>query len=212
MTTDKSGYVKKETMVLVAIGAVVVGFLAGIVFSVYQGPAQAPVAMAPQQSPVGPGAQQAPAGGPAGLSPDEASHVMSLEKEVAANPDNADAWVALGNIWYDTHNPDKAIEAYEKSLTIRPNDPNVLTDLGVMYRRAGKPEKAIEAFDKAIAADPRHEVSRFNKGIVYIYDLKDLNQGLKAWEELVAQNPNAVGPDGTPISKMISEFKAKMGK
>ena len=62
MATEKSGYVKKETMLLVALGAVVVGFLAGIVFSVYQGPAEPPVATtAPMQAPM-----QAPAGGPGG--------------------------------------------------------------------------------------------------------------------------------------------------
>ena len=208
MAREKNGYVKKETMLLVALGAAVIGFLGGIVFSAYQGPAPVPVATAPQQAAPGPGG----GGAGGGMPPQVAGRIVALEKEVAANPKNAGAWVELGNIWYDNNNPAKAIEAYEKSLAIRPGDPNVLTDLGVMYRRAGKPEQAIAAFDKAIAADPRHEVSRFNKGVVYIYDLKDLEQGLKAWEGLVATNPNAHAPDGKLVSKMISEFRAQMGK
>ncbi len=198
MAAETKGYVKKETMLLVALGAVVVGFLAGIVFSVYQEPAEAPVAT--QQQPM----QAAPGGG---MSQDQANQIMSLEKELAANPKNADALVALGNIWYDNNQPDKAIAAYEKYLAIRPDDPNVLTDLGVMYRRAGQPQKAIASFDKAIAADPRHEVSYFNKGIVYFFDLKDKAKGLKAWEDLVAIDPGAQAPDGKLVSQMIKDLK-----
>lgn len=205
MATEKSGYVKKETMLLVALGAVVVGFLAGIVFSVYQGPSEAPVATQPPM--------QAPAGGPGGaMTQEQASQIMSLEKELASNPKNADALVALGNIWYDNNKPKKAIEAYEKYLAIRPNDSNVLTDLGVMYRRVGQPEKAISSFDKAIAADPRHEVSYFNKGIVYFFDLNDKAKGLKAWEDLVAIDPGAQAPDGKLVSQMIKDLKAQEKK
>lgn len=205
MATETKGYVKKETMLLVSLGAVVVGFLAGIVFSVYQGPSEAPVATQPPM--------QAPAGGPGGaMTQEQANQIMSLEKELASNPKNADALVALGNIWYDNNKPGKAIDAYEKYLAIRPKDANVLTDLGTMYRRAGEPKKAIAAFNKAIAADPKHEASFFNKGLVYIFDLKDTAKGLKAWEDLVAINPGAQGPDGKLVSKMISDLKAQEKK
>ena len=37
--------------------------------------------------------------------------------------------------------------------------------MGVMYREARNPQEAINAFDKAIEVDPKHEVSRMNKGI-----------------------------------------------
>lgn len=208
MATQMKGYVKKETMLLVAVGAVVVGFLAGIVFSAIQEPAEMPPVAAtrtPMQTPIG-------EGGGSSMSQGEANQIMSLEKELAANPKNADALVALGNIWYDSDKPEKAIDAYEKYLAIRPKDANVLTDLGTMYRRAGEPKKAIAAFNKAIAADPKHEASFFNKGLVYIFDLKDTAKGLKAWEDLVAINPGAQGPDGKLVSKMISDLKAQEKK
>ncbi|MDZ7596959.1 MAG: tetratricopeptide repeat protein [Desulfobacterales bacterium] len=95
-----------------------------------------------------------------------------LEAEAAANPQNAEAWVQLGNAYFDADQYQKAIDAYEKSLVIDPGNPNVLTDLGVMYRRNKQPEKAVEMFSRAMAADPRHEVSRMNKGIVLLYDLE----------------------------------------
>jgi len=131
---------------------------------------------------------------------------LSLEQEVATNPANADAWTQLGHVYFDTNNPPKAIRAYEKSLELRPNDPNVLTDLGVMYRRSGQPEKALEAFDRAMGIDPGHEQSRFNKGIVLRYDMNDRDAAIKAWEELLKVNPNAMAPNGIPVSEAIKSL------
>ena len=58
---------------------------------------------------------------------------LSAEKD----PDNADSWTRLGNAYFDTRQPNLAIEAYEKSLAISRTDPNVITDLGIMYRDSG---------------------------------------------------------------------------
>lgn len=191
--------VKKETMLIVALVALVIGFLGGIFYSALQSPSggvpkvSAPTAPPPQQS------QQ-------NMSNEQAKAILSLEQEVAANPSNVDAWVQLGHIYFDTGNPPKAIRAYEKSLELRPDDPNVLTDLGVMYRRNGQPEKAIEAFDRAMTINPNHEQSRFNKGIVLRYDFNDREGAIKAWEELIKINPNALAPNGQPVSEAIKSL------
>lgn len=202
-----NGLVKKETMLLVALACLVTGFLAGIVFSVYKGPAVLPQANVGGQQQGG-GAAQGQAGG---LSPQQASQILSLEQNVSRNPQDADSWVQLGNIWFDTGNVEKAIPAYNKYLEIRPDDPNVLTDLGVMYRRAGQYEQALAVFDKAIAGSPGHQQARFNKGIVLLFDKKDSAAGIAAWEELVKVNPNATAPDGRPLKDVIAEYRAKAG-
>jgi cytochrome c-type biogenesis protein CcmH/NrfG len=191
-------YVKKETMLIVALIALVIGFLGGVFYSALQSGTTGSVQTAsapPQQQ------QQQP-----GLTSEQARTILALEKEVAANPTNADAWTQLGHIYFDSDNPAKAINAYEKSLELSPNDPNVLTDLGVMYRRSGQSEKALTAFDQAMSIAPNHEQSRFNKGIVLRYDLNDREGALKAWEELLKINPNAVAPNGMPVSEAIKEL------
>jgi len=193
MAQQNTGYIKRDTMLLVGLGCLVVGFLAGIVFSSFRQPA-VPVASTQQAAPVAPG---------------QADRILALEREVAANPNNAEAWAQLGNIWFDTNKYDKAIEAYEKSLAIKPDNPDVWTDLGVMYRRTGKPDKAIECFDRAIAIDPKHDTPYFNKGIVQIFDLKDLDAGLASWETLLRINPNATAPNGQPLTELIADFRNK---
>jgi len=195
--TTEGNFVKKETMLVVALVAMVVGFLGGVFYSAMKsGPSgSVQTASAPPQQ------QQQP-----GMSNEQARTILQLEQEVAVNPTNLDAWTQLGHVYFDTNNPAKAIRAYEKSLELSPNNPNVLTDLGVMYRRNGQPDKALEAFDRAMTIDPKHEQSRFNKGIVLRYDMNDREGAVQAWEELIKINPNAQAPNGMPVSEAIKSL------
>jgi len=195
----EGNFVKKETMLIVALVALVIGFLGGIFYSAFQADPTGSVQTA--SAPAGPSQQQQP-----NLSNEQARSILSLEQEVAVNPTNVDAWTQLGHVYFDTNNPAKAIRAYEKSLGLSPDQPDVLTDLGVMYRRNGQPEKALEVFDKAIAIDPTHQQSRFNKGIVLRYDLNDRDGAVKAWEELVKINPSAAAPNGQLVSEAIKSL------
>ncbi len=194
----KNNYVKKDTMLLVAMVAFAMGFFSGVVLTVYKTRSGETV-----QTP----AQSLPAQSDQGNRTEMAAKILELERKTAQSPDDAEAWVQLGNLYFDTHNFAKAIAAYEKSLELVPNNPNVLTDLGVMYRRNGRPVAAVEAFDKAIQADPRHETSRFNKGVVLMHDLNDVEGAIKAWEALVELNPSAVSSTGQPVDQLIQQFK-----
>lgn len=137
------------------------------------------------------------------------ARILKLEAFLKENPDNAGAWVRLGNLFFDTSRFKDAIEAYERSLVLAPGNANVITDLGVMYRRNGNPEKAVQAFDRAIAADPVHETARFNKGVVLMHDLNDLPGAIKAWEGLLAVNPVAEAPNGQLVNTLVQGLKQK---
>lgn len=202
-TKSEADTVQKSTMLLVAFIALGVGFLGGVVFSAFKAGSSIPTGM-PAPAP----APQQQATQTQSLTEDQAKRILALEREVSANPNNADAWTQLGNLYFDTNNHESAIKAYKKSLALSPNNANVQTDLGVMYRRNGQPEEAIKAFDKAIEIDPTHEVSRFNKGIVLLHDLNDQKGAVAAWEELVKMNPAAMTPGGQPLSELLKRFKA----
>ncbi len=135
---------------------------------------------------------------------------QALEQRVKANPQDVDAWTKLGHVYFDTNRADQAIRSYSKSLELSPGDPNVLTDLGVMYRRVGRHQEAIASFDKAIAANSKHEQSRFNKGIVQMYDLGDVPGAVATWEALIAVNPVAKAANGTSISQIIDDAKKQL--
>jgi len=193
------GYMKKGNALIAVFCALTVGFLGGVALGVYKTmPSPAPQA--------GSATATAPAAG------NLAGMAAALEKEAAANPENADIWIQLGNTYFDSDDPDRAIAAYEKALALTPDNPDVWTDLGVMYRRKGQPQKAVEVFDRAIEVDGRHQTARFNKGVVLLHDLQDLPGAIQAWEELVRINPVATTPSGQSVDELVQQMKASAAR
>jgi tetratricopeptide (TPR) repeat protein len=175
---------KKDT-ILVAVVVLVVGLIIGwIVGQKSAGPTPASVKApsAPMQQPSMPmaNAQQ---------------KIGELKAIVAREPNNRQAWVALGNLHFDADQPMDAIEAYQKALDLNANDANVLTDQGVMFRRLGQFDRAIDNFTRAYQADPVHGTSLFNLGIVYRYDLQNFAKAQEAWSKFLAINPSGPGSD-----------------
>jgi cytochrome c-type biogenesis protein CcmH/NrfG len=196
-------------------GGLAAGFLAG--YFVFGGEsreasaspataATAPVMMAPSlgggMPAGGPGAMPA---GPALPSAEAQAHIARLETTVLANPKDHDAWVALGNEYFDTHQAQKAVGAYDKALTLKPDDPNVLTDQGVMYRQLGQFEKAVATFQKANKIQPSHAQSLFNLGVVYANDLKKPDEAAKAWNKVIALAPGS--EQAAQARQMLSQVK-----
>lgn len=134
-----------------------------------------------------------PAPPPAPLSApqtDVSETVDRLKGVVAADPNNYDAWVQLGNTYFDSNQPSLAAQAYEKALSLKGSSADVRTDLGIMYRELGRAQEALTQFQKALELDPRHFNSRLNIGVVQLYDLKNYRAALAAWEELQRLYPD----------------------
>lgn len=206
--------VTRSTAVVIAVIAFAAGLFVGTVIlgelhgDAHQQAAAQSASQAAGQT-AGPMPGQAP-GMPAGQAAPSAADqgaIMELERQAVTNPNDAALWVELGNRYFDTNQPPKAIKAYERALELKPGDPNVLTDLGVMYRAAGQPENALAAFDKAIAVDPGHVPSRLNKGIVLLHDLRNSDAAIATWEALLKIQPQARTPDGRALSDIVAELK-----
>ncbi len=132
------------------------------------------------------------------------ARISELEKVVASDPKNVQAWVTLGNDYFDSQNPKKAIDAYAKALAINPNDPNVLTDQGVMFRALGFYDKALANFEKAYKVNPDHLQSLFNMGIVYLEDLKQPSKAKTLFEAVAQKGGNSdVGNHAREILKQF---------
>lgn len=190
---------KQENLVFVVV-ALLVGLLGGfLIFSVTnknKGGAAAPAAM-----PMGSGSPT-----------DYTQRIAEAEKIVAQDPKNYQVWVQLGNDYFDTEQPQKAVNAYAKALEIDPkhqNTANLLTDQGVMYRKMGLFDKAIANFEKASQLDPKHTQSLFNLGVVYANDLKQKDKAIAAWQRYLALD--AMSPQGQQVKAMVDELKAGGG-
>ena len=118
------------------------------------------------------------------------NEIESYRELLRKDPNNLQALINIGNLYYDTGQDLLAIEHYLRALAIDPRNVNVRTDMAVCYRRSGNPDKAIEELKKVISTDPRHSQSRYNLGVILIHDKKDIEGGAKAWEALLENVPD----------------------
>jgi len=118
------------------------------------------------------------------------SQIESYKEILKKDPNNLQALVNIGNLYFDTRQDLLAIEHYRKALTLDPRNVNVRTDLAICYRRSGNPDMAVEELKKVISIDPRHPQSRYNLGIILIHDKGDVEGGIRAWEALLENVPN----------------------
>lgn len=185
---------KENTLAIVV--ALIVGLLGGyLVFSVSGKKEQAPAVAVPQ-------------GG--GSPSDYQQRITEAEKIVAQDPKNIQAWVQLGNDYFDTDQAQKSISAYSKALELDPKNANVLTDQGIMYRKVGWYDKAIANFEKAQSIDPQHLQSLYNLGVVYFTDLKQPEKAVSAWTRYLQMDTTS--PTALQIKSQMDMIKtAPMG-
>jgi cytochrome c-type biogenesis protein CcmH/NrfG len=117
--------------------------------------------------------------------------IAAEERLVAQNPKDVQAWITLGNDYFDTNQAQRAVDAYGKALALKPDDPDVLTDQGVMYRKLQAYDKAIANFQRAHQVDPKHVQSVYNLGVVYAFDLKDQAKAIAAWNRVIEVSPQS---------------------
>jgi cytochrome c-type biogenesis protein CcmH/NrfG len=141
-----------------------------------------------------------------GTAADYQQRIMTAEKIVAGNPTNRQAWILLGNDYFDTGQSQKAIHAYAKALELDPKDPNILTDQGVMYRQEKQFDRAIANFEKAQQIDPNHLQSLFNLGMVYSQDLQQNDKAIKALNRYL--EIDSTSPRAQQIKGMIEQLKS----
>ena len=131
----------KLTLVTVSL---LIGFLGGVVFTVYKSPALT--------------SQLAGAGQQSSNQPNWSQHISHLKESIEKDPNNAEMWAQLANAYYEIQDYPKSIETYLKLISLVEDRSEVYQDLGVVYRRDDQFAKSVEAFEKAFAHN--HENKR----------------------------------------------------
>ncbi len=132
--------------------------------------------------------------------------LFNAQQTVEKDPKNLQAWITLGNGYFDAHQPQKSIDAYAKALELDPRNPDLLTDQGIMYRELQAFDKALANFEKANRIDPKHVQSLYNLGIVYAQDRKAPDKAIKAWNRVIEIAPTS--PQAELSRKALEEIKA----
>lgn len=115
----------------------------------------------------------------------------TLQEILKRNPEDWNALVGLGNLYYDINQFDKAIPYYQRAIEIK-KDPNVLADLGTCLRETGRAMEAIKIYEEVLKIEPKHWKSIYNIIVVAIHDLKDKKMAETYFEKLKELNPAEV--------------------
>ncbi len=188
------------------LGALVVGFLGGIWFA---DNAHNQLSNPMTNVSVNPGTamdvtQKETMPGPVNIDTPQA--IAKMEEILKSDPNNLQLLIHLGNLYYNSHNPEKAIATYERALALDRKNPDVLTDCGSMYRELKNYNKALAYFKEASQISPQHYQSWFNMGITYREDLKQYQKAIDAWNQLLVNNPNS--PNAAQVREEIQKTKA----
>jgi len=139
---------------------------------------------------------------------DEAK-VTALKSVAEKEPTNVKPRVELGNLYFDAERYDDAITWYEQAVKLSPKDENLSTDLGVSYYYTNQPDKALARFDESLKINPKHTKTLLNLGIVRAFGKQDLAGATKAWEQVLALDPN--GPEGQAAKRALETLKSAHG-
>jgi cytochrome c-type biogenesis protein CcmH len=137
--------------------------------------------------------------------------VGSLEKHLAANPDNAEGWAMLARTYMVLQDYPKAATAYERLDKLMPNDADVLADWAdVVAALRGKVAGDAEALvQRALQAEPKHPKALALAGTA-AYQRDDFAAAAGYWERILDQIPP--GDDiARGVRASVNEARAKAG-
>ena len=177
------------------------GLIAGWIIGSQQAPSRQPPAQATTS--------QAPAQANTRAAVIDEAKVRALKSVAEREPSNAKPRIDLGNLYFDAERYDDAIMWYEAALKLEPRDVNLSTDLGVCYYYTNQPDKALAQFDKSLAIDPKHAKTLLNLGIVRAFGKQDLAGATKAWEQVMAIDPNS--PEGQAAKRALDTLRSAHG-
>jgi len=98
--------------IVFGVSGLIIGLLLGILAGSKMTVGNAPATQAVQQA-------SAPMANPGQLN----ARIAEAEKIVAKDPKNVQAWITLGNDYFDANNPQKSVQAYEKAWSFSPTTP-----------------------------------------------------------------------------------------
>jgi cytochrome c-type biogenesis protein CcmH/NrfG len=128
-----------------------------------------------------------------------------LLEAVNKNPNDYDALVKLGNVFYDGQQFANAIQYYERALALQPENVDVRTDMGTAYWYSGNADKALSELQTSLKYKPGHPQTLFNLGWVRWQGKADPKGAIEAWQQLLKANPDY--PEKQKVEQYIAKAK-----
>jgi len=112
-----------------------------------------------------------------------------LTKASALNSADATTHSALGNIYAQMGERDKAVSEYESALSCNPKEVTASFNLGNIYADSGSYDKAISAFKKTVAGRPDFALAHNNLATMFSFN-GDNAGAEREFRQAIALDPN----------------------
>lgn len=111
------------------------------------------------------------------------SRLQWAERQVAANPRDAQARFLVGVVLMDLQRDAEAMARFQELAQEYPELPDPQNNIALLHARAGRLDAARAALETALRNDPTHRTARLNLGHVH------LMLAVQAWEQVAAAAP-----------------------
>ncbi|MFA6990272.1 MAG: tetratricopeptide repeat protein [Candidatus Gastranaerophilaceae bacterium] len=118
--------------------------------------------------------------------------ITSYETAAMLDPENYDAYLSLGEIYYQIGDIDLAIQNYCEALKINGSDSKTYCCLGIALWEKDCVEESIIAFEKSICTDPQNASAYNNLGLAYLDGTGEIDKAIDAFKSALKVNPNMV--------------------
>lgn len=119
---------------------------------------------------------------------------VELRKALEIDHNYLPAYSALGALFINTKQEDRAIEEYKKIIEIRPDDPGNYTLIGMLEYSRRNYDVAAENYRKALEKDQNAAIAANNLAWLYAVDGKgNLDEAVRLAQGVVQKNPSIAG-------------------
>jgi tetratricopeptide (TPR) repeat protein len=101
------------------------------------------------------------------------------------SPGNANAWLALGNVFVKHGQTARAERSFERVLALAPDSAEGYNNLGVIYGQDGEHQQAVSAFEKALELQPGTGVIEHNLALSLLV-MGQLDEALMHYQTAIA--------------------------
>jgi tetratricopeptide (TPR) repeat protein len=90
----------------------------------------------------------------------------SLYRALKSDTSNAEGYVRLGDLLYDTQNYARAVDYYRRGLLLDPTQIDARVDLAVSLHQSDRSGEALAELNDVLSRHPEHVVARFDRGVI----------------------------------------------
>ncbi len=116
--------------------------------------------------------------------------ITELEKQLAANPNDAGTVLQFANTLHDAKFFPRAIEMYKKYIILEPSNNDARVDLGICYFETGNLDQAVQEIESVVKKDPKHQMAMFNLGIIQLSS-QNMTEAKKWFKQCIAIDPQS---------------------